>query len=86
MTEVRKEDLDRMVKDIKEHIDVRLLPIRKEIDEHELILRGKNKMNGLIGEVRDIKTGGRLLKWFAGIGGLSGITAWVAQWWRDVDR
>ena len=86
MAEVSKEDLARMAKDIKEHIDERLLPMQVEIDEHELILRGKNKMNGLIGEVRDINTGGRLIKWVAGIGGLSGITAWIAQWWRDVDR
>ena len=86
MAEVSKEDLGRMAKDIKEHIDERLLPMQEELDEHELILRGRNKMNGLIGEVRDINTGGRLIKWLAGIGGLSGITAWIAQWWRDVDN
>ena len=77
--EVTKEDLGRMAKEIKEHIDDRLLPMQEEIDEHELILRGKNKMNYLIGEVRDINTGGRLIKW------LAGITAWIAQWWRDMD-
>jgi len=54
------------------------LPMQEELDEHELILGGKNKMNGLIGDVRDIKTGGRLIKWLAGTGGLSGITAWIA--------
>ena len=58
MAEVTKEDLDRMAKDIKEHIDELLLPMQEELDEHELILRGRNKMNGLIGEVRDINTGG----------------------------
>jgi len=68
-----------MAKDIKEHIDKRLLPMQEELDEHELILRGRNKMNGLIGEVRDINTGGRLIKWFAGIGGLSGIGVCVSQ-------
>ena len=62
-----------------------LLLVLGEIEDHELILRGKNKVNGLIGGVPDIKTGGRLLKWFAGIGGLSGIGAWIAQWWRDMD-
>ena len=86
MAEVTKEDLDRMAKDIKEHIDERLLPMQEELDEHELILRGKSKMNGLIGEVRDINTGGRLIKWLAGIGGLSGITAWVAKFWKDVNH
>ena len=34
-------------------------------------------MNGLIGEVRDINTGGRLIKWLAGIGGLGGVIASV---------
>ena len=43
-------------------------------------------MNGLIGEVRDINTGGRLIKWLAGIGGLSGITAWVAKFWKGLDQ
>ena len=86
MAEVTKEDLDRMAKDIKEHIDDRLLPMQEELDEHELILRGKSKMNGLIGEVRDINTGGRLIKWVAGIGGLSEITAWVAKFWKDVNQ
>ena len=32
MAEVTKEDLDRIVKDIKEHIDERLLPMQEEID------------------------------------------------------
>ncbi len=64
-----------MAKDIKEHIDECLLPIREEIDEHELILHGRNKMNGLIGEARDINTRGRLIKRLAGIGELSGIGA-----------
>ena len=85
MAEVTKEDLDRMAKDIKEHIDERLLPMQEELDEHELILRGRSKVNGLIGEVRDINTGGRFVKWLAGIGGLSGIGAWVAQFWKDMD-
>ena len=75
MAEVSKEDLERMAMDIKEHIDDRILPMQEDLDEHELILRGRNKMNGLIGEVRDINTGGRLIKWLAGIGGLSGITS-----------
>ena len=57
-----------------------------ELDEHELILRGKNKMSGLIGEVRNINTGGRLIKWLAVIGGLSGITAWAAQIWKDMGK
>ena len=61
-----------------------LLAMQEEIDEHELILRGKNKMNGLIGEVRDINTGGRLIKWLAGTGALTGIGACVAQWWRGM--
>ena len=86
MAEVTKEDLDRIVKDIKEHIDERLLPMQEEIDEHELILRGKSKMNGLIGEVRDINTGGRLIKWVAGTGALKGIGAWIARIWKDVNH
>lgn len=85
MAEVSKADLDRLAKDIKEHIDERLLPMQEELDEHELILRGRNKMNGLIGEVRDITTSGRLIKWLAGIGGLSGISALIAKFWGGVD-
>ena len=58
--------------------------MQEELDEHELILRGKNKMNGLIGEVLDINTGGRLIKWLAGTGALAGIGAWVAKFWKDM--
>ena len=58
--------------------------MKEELDEHELILRGRNKMNGLIGEVRDISTGGRLIKWVAGTGALTGIAAWIAKFWRDL--
>jgi len=60
--------------------------MQEELDEHELILRGRNKMNGLIGEVRDINTGGRLIKWVAGTGALTGICAWIARIWKGVDQ
>ena len=51
--------------------------MQEELDEHELIPRGKSKMNSLTGEVRDINTGGRLIKWVAGTSALTGIGTWV---------
>lgn len=72
---VTREALDRMADDIKAHIDDRVGPIKEDIEDHELILRGKTKTNGLIGDVRDIKNASSMFKWVASVGGLGGMMA-----------
>ena len=43
------------------HMDIKLTNERlknvvNEVGDHEIILRGESKMNGLVGEVRNLKT------------------------------
>jgi hypothetical protein len=66
------------------HTDIRLvrsdlIVTKKEVDEHELILRGQSKMNGLVGDVRNIKTAQSTVQkmWMAMAGVVSTIIAWM---------
>lgn len=42
--------------DIKEHINLLIKPIIKDVNEHEIILTGPSKMNGLVGGLRNVQT------------------------------
>ncbi len=66
------------------HTDIRimrsdLIVTKNEVAEHELILRGQSKMNGLVGEVKNIKvaqsTAHKL--WLAMTGIASTVIAWM---------
>ncbi len=82
MTEpVTKEHLREFRDDIMSHISEQIKPVRQDVDDHDVILRGKSKRNGLVGDVRDIKAGTRVVKWFAGLGGLGGLSAWFKSMW-----
>jgi len=66
------------------HTDVLLIRsdlsvAKKEVEEHELILRGQSKMNGLVGDVRNIKTAQSTAHklWVAMVGVASTVIAWL---------
>jgi hypothetical protein len=66
------------------HTDVLLIRsdlsvAKKEVEEHELILRGQSKMNGLVGDVRNIKTAQSTAHkmWLAMVGLASTVIAWL---------
>ena len=62
---------------IKEHIDLKIKPIADDVDEHKVLLTGKSGRGGLVGDVNDIKTSGRIFKYIAGGGFLTGASGWV---------
>ena len=61
--------------ELKEILDAKLDPIIKIVEDHETILRGQSKRNGLIGDVNKVR-------WFS-FGGLSALFwkfyDWVVQ-------
>ena len=78
MTEpITKSDLREFASDIKTHVSEQIAPLKEDINDHDIMLIGKNKMNGLVGDVRDMKTGVSISKWFAGVGGMAGLGAWI---------
>ncbi len=81
MPEQQKEILDKLQ---IMHTDVLLIRsdlsvAKKEVEEHELILRGQSKMNGLVGDVRNIKTAQSTAHkmWLAMVGLASTVIAWL---------
>ena len=66
------------------HTDIRimrsdLIVTKNEVAEHELILRGQSKMNGLVGEVKNIKVAQSTAHkmWIAMTGIASTVIAWM---------
>jgi len=53
---ITKDDLNKATDDIKEHIATCLKPIIKNQEDHETILTGRSKMNGLVGGFRNLQT------------------------------
>ncbi len=81
MPDQQKEILDKLQ---IMHTDVLLIRsdlsvAKKEVEEHELILRGQSKMNGLVGDVRNIKTAQSTAHkmWLAMVGLASTVIAWL---------
>ena len=58
--------------ELKEELDVRLKPVLKLLEDHEMILRGQSKRNGLIGDVNRFK-------WYTSSGFLA--LAWKCYDW-----
>lgn len=63
---IDKDDLSDMKEDIKDHIDVRMRPVTDDIVAMRLTLYGQEGRNGIVGDVNDLKTSGRIMKWFVG--------------------
>ena len=73
---ITRYDLEQAVRDIKEHVNLKVAPIKQDVEDHEVILRGPSKKNGLVGDVNNIKTTHTHVKWAIG-GGLAGVVAFV---------
>jgi len=76
---VSREDLRQAVADIKEHVGIVVKPLSDDVADHDTILRGESKKNGLVGDVNKIKTTHAHVKW-AIAGGLTGVVAFVKSW------
>jgi len=73
MGEITRQDLTDAMNGVKDHIDLKIKPIADDVDEHKILLTGKDGRSGLVGDVNDMKNSGRIVKWLAG-GGL-GVAA-----------
>ncbi len=83
--EERRDDSKLWEKLNKIHTDVLIVKgdvkeVTNKVDEHETILRGQNKTNGLVSEVQSIKTTGSNFKWFAGLGGSAGFLGLISKY------
>jgi hypothetical protein len=74
---ITKEDLINFRDDIKGHISDKLKPIEEKVNGHNATLYGKEGRNGVVGDLNQMKGSGKVMKWFAGIGGLSGLWATI---------
>ena len=81
-----KGDLIAMEERIGKTVKLTVKPVVEDVAGHRKTLYGDDGRGGLVNDVSGIKTTGRIVKWFAGIGGLSGLTAWVAQIWKDINH
>tara|TARA_R100001143_G_scaffold52988_2_gene48300 strand:+ start:1461 stop:1712 length:252 start_codon:yes stop_codon:yes gene_type:complete len=66
------------------HTDLKLIHAdlgitKTDVAEHELILRGQSKMNGLVGDVKSMKTSQSNVQkiWILLTSGLATIIAWL---------
>ncbi len=72
------EKLTHMHTDIK-LINERLQHVVGDVYDHEVILRGESKMNGLVGEVRNLKTAHSTAHkmWIAMVTAGSAVITWI---------
>ena len=80
MNEVTKQDLMDSENRIKEYISNKLDPITKGINGQQVTLYGKEGRNGLVGDVKDMKTGVGLFKWLAG----TSFAMMLGKWWHSL--
>ena len=76
---ITSQELAQAVSDIKEHVDLKMKPVVEDVADHDTILRGQSKKNGLVGDVNTMKTTHRHVKWAVG-GGLAGLLGFVKSW------
>jgi uncharacterized protein YoxC len=78
MSEQIIEKLNKMHTDIK-LTNERLQHVVGNVHDHEIILRGENKMNGLVGDVRNMKTSQTTAHklWLMMVGTASAIIGWI---------
>ena len=74
---IEREDLDRAIKDIKTHIDLRLSPIKEKQDEHHKSLY--DSAHGVVNKVRELSTGVKIVQWLVGALGISFIIEWFKR-------
>ena len=51
----------------------------EDIKSHSKTLYGIEGRNGLVGDVRDIRTTAGILKWISGTGLITAVTSWLAR-------
>jgi len=51
-----KEDLKDLSKEIKDHITLLIDPMKKDINDVEIVLLGKSRVNGVAGNQKTMKT------------------------------
>ncbi len=51
----------------------------EDIKSHARTLYGAEGRNGLVGDVRDIRTTAGVLKWISGTGLITAVTSWLAR-------
>jgi hypothetical protein len=78
MSEQIIEKLNKMHTDIK-LTNERLQHVVGNVHDHEIILRGENKMNGLVGDVRNMKTSQTTAHklWLMMVGTATAIIGWI---------
>ena len=78
MSEQIIEKLNKMHTDIK-LTNERLQHVVGNVHDHETILRGENKMNGLVGDVRNMKTSQTTAHklWLMMVGTATAIIGWI---------
>ena len=78
MSEQIIEKLNKMHTDIK-LTNERLQHVVGNVHDHETILRGENKMNGLVGDVRNMKTSQSTAHklWLMMVGTATAIIGWI---------
>ena len=66
------------------HMDIKLTNERlknvvNDVNDHEVILRGENKMNGLVGDVRNLKTAHSTAHkmWLVMIATFTAVIGWI---------
>ena len=66
------------------HMDIKLTNERlknvvNDVNDHEIILRGENKMNGLVGDVRNLKTAHSTAHkmWLVMIATFTAVIGWI---------
>ena len=88
MTEITRQDLlemeNRIIQRTSDKLDDKLAPITRDINGHEVTLYGKEGRNGLVGDVRDMKTGIGIFKWLAGTSFFLIMGSTLARWWHSL--
>jgi len=62
LADATKRDFKQLSSDIKEHINLLIAPIIKEQEDMATILIGKTKINGVVGEQKEMKTNIAVIK------------------------
>jgi hypothetical protein len=73
-----EDDLTEIKITVKE-IAVHQKQLVQDIKNHSKTLYGMEGRNGLVGDVRDIRTTASVLKWVSGGGLITAISAWITR-------
>ena len=69
---------DDIKKDLKEHVDLKMDATINIIKGHSVALFGQEGRNGIVGDVNDLKSDAKWVKYLAGI--IGAVTATLGHW------